>query len=128
MQKGFQDLQPIHPLLHGQCFSHRVAHIIMDFQTLGYIPLSCFLQSKLFLAGLMLVGPNMICHNVSPGNSPSSFPCHSQAFVWKFSHPLTRTNRFRFTGAFSTSSSLSFWWRVTMHLKFSRKLRGSWRL
>ena len=44
------------PLLHGECFSHRVAHIIMDFQTLVYIPLSCFLQSKLFLAERTLVG------------------------------------------------------------------------
>ena len=38
---------------------------------------------------------------------PSSLPCHSQALVRKFSHPLTRTNCFRFTRAFSVSSSLS---------------------
>lgn len=76
----------------------REAHIILGFQTLGYIPLSCFLQSKLFLAGLVLVGPKyltvILCHKFlhRPNSSKqalqriSQLPyCHSQALVQKFS-------------------------------------------
>ena len=100
----------------------------MDFQTLDYIPLSCFLESKLFLAERTLVGteydlPQCFSKNqvltTSITEKFSSFlPCHNQVLIWKFSYPLARANCFRLTRTFSTSSSLS------IHLTFTRKVGG----
>lgn len=98
----------------------------MGFQTLGYIPLSCFLQSKLFLAGLVLVGPKylivILCHTFlhRPNSSKqalqriSQLPyCHSQALVQKFSslHALLYM-------------LFSFSWVQSALLTFMYKVRG----
>ena len=78
-------------------------HFVMAFQKLGYIFLKHFLQSKLFLARLalinMLVGLNMICHNVSlflttriTEKFPSSLPVtvkHSSGNCFTLSRALT---------------------------------------
>ena len=79
------------PVTHMTCI--REAHIIVGFQTLGYIPLSCFLQSKLCACWTKILNCNL-CHTFlhRPNSSKqalqriSQLPyCHSQALVQKFS-------------------------------------------
>ena len=71
--------------------------------------MTCYSTRKKFLLvqKRSLLHTQTYCILKNTEKFPSSLPCHSQALVWKFSHRLTRTNCFRFTRAFSVSSSLS---------------------